>query len=75
MELIVLAPLAVLLVVIWLWALLDVGNYPEPIWREIGESKTTWMLLLLGIPLFGTLLYLRRIRPRLIERQGTSSTL
>jgi hypothetical protein len=51
---------------IWLWALVDAGGRPAQVWRQAGESKTMWMLLILVLQFFGTLLYLWRVRRRLI---------
>ncbi len=51
---------------IWIWAFFDALSWPEEVWREAGESKTLWLLLILVLQFFGTLFYWWRIRPKLM---------
>jgi hypothetical protein len=58
-------PVGGLWFVVWLWAMFDAGRYPDEVWRDTGESKTLWFLLILVVPFLGTLLYLVTVRPKL----------
>jgi hypothetical protein len=51
--------------VLWVWALIDIGNRPDAQWRAAGESKTMWFLLVFVLQFFGLLFYLFSVRPKL----------
>jgi H+/Cl- antiporter ClcA len=56
--------------VLWIWTLMDSNKYSEEEWRAAGESKTTWLLLIVVFQFFGTLFYLLQVRPKLQASSG-----
>jgi hypothetical protein len=63
-------------VVVPLWAILDAANRPDAAWRASGQSKATWLVLLIVFFFFepiGVILaivYLAAIRGQVVASQG-----
>ena len=63
-----------------IWALVDVLRTPEPAFRAVGRSKSTWVTLLVvllvlagPLGLAAATYYLVAVRPRLKGRSTTST--
>jgi hypothetical protein len=65
--------LLVILLVIALpiWAVLDAAIRPNGAWQAAEQSKVVWVLVILFMPLLGSILYFAAIRPR-VRAGGTS---
>lgn len=59
--------------VIWSGALRDAYRRPDAEWREAGESRTTWLLLIFVFQFFGLAAYLWWVQPKL-DAARTSTT-
>jgi hypothetical protein len=54
-----------------IWALIDSQSRPDAAWRQIGQSKQTWLILLIIglficlVGLVADIVYLASVRPKL----------
>jgi hypothetical protein len=62
-----LAPL-VLVVGLPVWGLVDALRTPDERWQEVRHTRALWILLMLALPVLGTVLYALVARPRLRSR-------
>ena len=65
--------------VFWVWMLVEIATRPDRVYREAGQSKALWLVVVLALQFFGTLGYFFMVRKELqdIERRaiGTSAPL
>lgn len=66
-EILIIVTVLVLLVipVLFLWALIDALRHPDSAWSEIDQNKIVWILVVIFLPLLGSILYLSMIRGKL----------
>ena len=57
--------LVVMVVVLWAWALIDLAINR----RHIGQQSTIWLLLILFLPLLGSMMYFKMIKPGLRDKK------
>jgi len=69
-ELLVLVVLGLLLGVLWLVFLIDALRRPEGEWQAAEQSQVVFVLLMIFLGLFGTLLYAFIARPALRRIAG-----
>ena len=54
-----------------IWALIDSQSRPDAAWRQIGQSKQTWLIVLIVglffclVGLIADIVYLASVRPKL----------
>ena len=51
----------------WLAMLREIAIRPDEMYRQVGESKAIWFLVVLVLQFFGTLAYYFLVRPRLAQ--------
>ena len=47
------------------FGIVDAAIRPPEQWIEAGKNKLRWLMIQIFVPLIGTILYLRRVRPKL----------
>jgi hypothetical protein len=46
-------------------ALAELRGHPAEAWRSVPHSRLLWSIVVVGLPIIGAALYLRRVRPQL----------
>ena len=65
MNLLFLPVLLIALAALWLGSLIEALSAPDPLWSRAGQSKVTFVLLIVLLALLGMVLYLAIARPSL----------
>jgi hypothetical protein len=53
-----------LVMVLPIWSVLDAALRPDGAWQAAGQSKVVWVLVILFMPLVGSLIYFAAVRPK-----------
>lgn len=63
---------ALVMFVVWVWALIDALNKTDGEWAAAGQSKLLWILLIALLGALGAILYVAMARPALRRPLGNA---
>jgi uncharacterized membrane protein len=52
------------MLVVWLWGLIDAARRPDTAYQAAGQNKVLWIVLCVVLGALGSLIYLLAIRPK-----------